>query len=242
MEDRKYVVDANIKINVIHGHKNLTHLMRQPTIDDIYLVETITKAPIIVRRNNDIESKESDNQKSIHVWDKCVIETEGYGVNKDIKGWKNKVPMMHRIFAGKEMRECNSIPPIEVEEDYGPESIQDIDLDHQVVYVNTKQLGEWMLTSHIFRQPDEKDLSRYDRIQAMAKTKLGKNKVKVNTPSTCKPWVELYDCLIANVIGYSKMKESAIDIKTLVPVLHKIEAVKSLFDAQHGQVSQNEKN
>ncbi len=214
-----------------HG-KVVTHVLRQPTVEDIHLFEKKKLEPMEIKRG-EIEQKDNSSRAYLYLWQLIAISVEGYKYSG--KDWKEKVPALHQIAMAKVFGKGYLVEEQEVVDEFGKEKII-LDDDNIVLYLVEKQKGENLLLSHVFTTPTPNDVDEFNRINSLSKTETKKSKIIIKSLPTTKQYCNLYDSMIIKTEGYSDCENFD------VPVLHKVVLIKELFDLSNDQMEEIEGN
>lgn len=241
MDDIKFNVDDKIEITIKQGGKEFTHHLRQPTIDDIYITEKMTNNTLTVK-GDEVITNPSQKDPDIFLWEKIIEKVEGYSFSNS-KNWKEKTPVLHKTSIAQLITKADVIDEGDVLDEFGSDCLINVDDDKVIIYLTAWQVGNEILTKHIFRQPSESEFNAQKRIKAMISTSTKRNKIILKPKATTKEWCSLYDDIIVEAHGYIDQENTPeTEIAAKVPPVHKIKAITGLFSMLNEEIKTIGKN
>jgi len=224
---------TDYKITTKFHNKVVTHVLRQPTVEDIHLFEKKRLEPMEIKRGEIIQ-KDNSTGAFAFLWGLLIISVAGYKYTG--KNWKEKVPVLHKIPMAKVFGRGHILEEQEVIDQFGKDKLIESDDENIVLYYTDKQRGEELLMSHEFRTPTPEDNDEFSRIDSLSKTKTKKSKLIIKNLPTTKHLCNLYDSMIIKTKGYLDCEDFD------VPVLHKVVLIKELFNVINEQMEEIEGN
>jgi len=224
-----FKTDSDLKIEFQLGTQLFSHLVSQPTLEHLKKIENNYPEILSTDFRGEFDSPDLSTKRNIFLWEMLVKEVSGYGLEQD-KDWKEKIPTMHKIMIAKELCKVKSIDASDVLLHFGHDQVEQLSYEYVPIYTVADQAGNTLLQIHIFKQPSESDIYQYNRVTAYSH-KFRKNKIKMKSKPQTDFLNDGYDKLIYQVKGYSSTANPTTTTnETLVPPLHKIVAIRALFN------------
>lgn len=243
MKENKPLLRTNQKHKVSFMTRGIkvSHILRETTAEDLHLYE-IERRDVMSIKGDSVDTKSRANAAKRKLWDLLTEKVEGYpfaGQNK----WREKVPLQHKIQVVNTVNYVEILSEQEVTDQFGKDHLV-MDWDKEAIYMAVDQDNGRLLVVHIFQQLEDADADEWDRLTALGKTKIKKNRMDTYAALITKPLIGLYNEKIIEVRGYQlgEKKEEKDDPVPGVPAFHREVAVKTLYRSMSGGLEKFEKN
>lgn len=233
MTEIKYDVNTKITVVIEENKKKFTHILRQPTVDDLHIVDINTLGTTIQRADEIIPGL-GDNDGDIELYDKIIHSIDGYSFSKS-KDWKKKVPAIDKVRVSKLMVKIRVLEEDEVET-WFPGKLKETGDDSTVVYLKAWQGVNTMLCTITLQKPDHDNLKEFNRIKSLGTIKRKKNKAVIKDKPTVKATVELFNDMFLEAEGYSD------NTLSMIPPHHKTGAINEVFSWLNEDIESTRKN
>jgi hypothetical protein len=233
----RFIVDVDLPICL---NKDIYHLVGQPTLETLKNLERKFPDVLISTGTGNLKSKNVTKQRNLYTWELIIKEVGGYPFSG--KNWKEKVPTMDKIRVINDITKVKTVEKEDILGHFGSEVAVECSYEFIPIYTVANQAGITLPQTHIFKQPGIEDIEYYEEITSY-NNKMGKGKIKFTSRPMVENLNQLYDKLIHEAHGFQcKDNLGPLEITAKVPVLHRIIAVRALFDLASQEISTFEGN
>jgi hypothetical protein len=239
----QFNLDAKLKLEIEIGENVFTHLVRQPNLEDLKALELYLPDNISTNFKGEIQTTDLTQKRNIQLWEMCIIEVTGYeGLETGNPNWKKKIPVIHQNLVANELTKVKAITETDVKTHFGTDQVKKCSYEYVPVYTAADQGGITLLQTHVFQQPTEEDLNIYTR-NTSTSYKMKNNRINMKSKPQAVNLCSLYDKLISETHGYtSTATEKPGEITAHIPPLHKINAIRALFNMLNEEIKTQQGN
>jgi hypothetical protein len=216
---------------------SVVHTVRTPTFEDWSEYETRLNRAVEIEGGNTVFTRERAEAAEA-VWDRVIISVHGYRVGEHDEqlaeafpsGWREKVPLFHKMAAIELLAQVFSAEPGGEEDDEA--AGYRFDPDHITIHLAAGRDGvEHPDLVHVLKRPTARQQKDFSRVLSSAVYVRGSRTEKSLLPSRLREAVRFYDELIESVRGYAVSGAPPTREETVraMDALHKQAAVQSLF-------------
>lgn len=235
----QYIVDMKLKLkHRISSGQEVSHLMKNPSIIDMNEMERNFPGWFLRRVNGKIESDSDLNERKVFLYNRLCEEISGYWFTETCN-----VPPLDKIRVINSITAFTPQSESEIKSEFGSEFIEPNGNGNITLYAVSKQLGKLVCNRFVLKQPEMKDIKDFDRITALDQAVVGTT-MKYESKRTAEGLCCLFDSLCLEAHGYQTQSDDVLpsEIVKLVPVLHKMNIIRNLFDKAKEELDEFEGN
>lgn len=214
-----YLLTPEIKVNLKLKDREYSHLLRQPTIEDLEELEFAT-LPTIELKGDDLTTHNSNVDPDLFMYKKILKNTTGYPD-------AGNVPLQHKLGVMAQLDKVEILTEEEVEAKYSRTALVE-NTDDVVVYLEVKRFGETHLCTFFMSQPTEENYQEYKRIKTPPPSQRKKKHIYMKAKPTFKALCNFFDSLVKTWIGYTTEEATEVP-KSLIPPFHKHAVIEAFF-------------
>jgi hypothetical protein len=237
--NENYIVKTTYRIyNTLDSGKKVFFTVSDPTLENLKELERLHPGWFLRKHNGVIKSDSQGVDRKIAVFNMVCTKIEGFKTENPAD-----VQELLKMQVANSILQFQAIPPADVEADFGPEYLVNVDDDNTIVYTTARQAGKSLCQAHIFTFPTIDQIREYDKISAMDQS-IENSTIKFASKRTAEALSHLYDSLFIDSRGYQTEANDVLpsEMKTLIPALHKMTVIKALFERMNKELDNQSGN